>query len=59
MQTIMPTAGDTRRGAPLFPAPPAEAAPERETWPRRLGFNLWLFACVLVAVGGAIVRLAE
>ena len=55
----MPTARDTRRGAPLFPAPPSEAAPERQTWPRWLGFNLWLFACVIVAVGLALWLVSE
>jgi hypothetical protein len=57
MQTIMPTARDTRRGAPLFPAPPT-AAPPRETWPRWLGFNLWLFACLLVGVAAALVAIS-
>jgi hypothetical protein len=56
MQTIMPTARDTRRGAPLFPGPPTDAS--RETWPRWLGVNLWLFACVLVAVGAALVAIS-
>ena len=52
----MPTARDTRRGAPLFPGPPRDAP--RETWPRWLGHNLWLFACVLVAVGAALVAIS-
>jgi hypothetical protein len=56
MQTIMPTARDTRRGAPLFPGPPTDAS--RETWPRWLGVNLWLFACVPMAVGAALVAIS-
>ena len=53
----MPTARDTRRGAPLFPGPPTDASPE--TWPRWLGHNLWLFACVLAAVAFALVAISE
>ena len=55
----MPTARDTRRGAPLFPAPPTEGAPERQGWLRWLGFNLWLFACVIVAVALVLVAISE
>jgi hypothetical protein len=55
----MPAAGDMRRGAPLFPAPPAEAPDAPHSWLRWLGFNLWLFACVIVAVGLALVAVSE
>jgi hypothetical protein len=52
MTRIMPLAGES----PPFPAPPA-AAPERPGWLRWLGFNLWLLACVLIAVGLALALL--
>ena len=59
MRDIMPTARDTRRGAPLFPAPPADAPDASPSWLRWLGFNLWLFACVIVAVALALLALSE
>ena len=45
--------------AALFPAPPAEAPAARPSWLRWLGLNLWLFACVLVAVALALVTISE
>lgn len=54
----MPTARDTRPAAPLFPAPPTQAPSAQASWPRWLGFNLWLFVCVLVAVGVVLVAIA-
>jgi len=50
----MPVAGES----PPFPAP-VGAAPERGGWLRWLGFNAWLLACVLVAVGLAVVVAGE
>jgi hypothetical protein len=43
MQTIMPTLREAR---------------VRQGWLRRLGFNLWLFVCVLVAVAVALVAVS-
>jgi hypothetical protein len=47
MATMMPTVTDARR-----------APPSRDTWPRWLGFNLWRFACVLIAVAVALVAIS-
>ena len=55
----MPTARDTRRGAPLFPAPPADAPDASPSWLCWLGFNLWLFVCVIVGVALALLLLSE
>lgn len=55
----MPTARDTRGGAPLFPAPPADAPDASPSWLRWLGFNLGLFACVIAAVALALLVLSE
>jgi len=37
---------------------PTAVDARRETWPRWLGFNLWLFACVLIAVAVALVTIS-
>jgi hypothetical protein len=42
--------------APRCSRDPTDAS--RETWPRWLGVNLWLFAGVLVAVGAALVAIS-
>lgn len=43
---------------PTVRDPRAAERPVRETWPRWLGVNLYLLACVLVAVGAGLVAIS-